>query len=320
MTAKKLIWSNDGYLDDEYGAQFAFCRSTKEGYKALHPPMQCRDYMGEFLYCAKYQTNVEYLDCLTNPDWNKIKLDKKKILLAWKVNEEYLENLKKNIRILHSIEKKNGFTETKLIEVSFNEGSVNYDSDDEDDWGDGNYDGDENYSYFVVEGDSVWQSTQFMLSIYLMLLRCFSRVPNLSIRNWMEEYLKSFEGRDIWSSSSSLDSEYIEGIGDKLKILLPKLHKIEIDPKEVSGWGVRRVKEPFKQAVWDYQRNNQTSPDERHCSHAQCGIYYLLGGEVNEYGNGEWSKTNIYRDQMYEILKASGMPEMQEKWFGQVRK
>lgn len=155
--------------------------------------------------CRDYMTDTLYKDTLGSIDWNKTVANKTtdKTALILGIPQVSIDNLKKNLPIIHKYEKRNKF---KLTEIHYTNKN----------------------DCVVVIGSKLWQKDTFALSAYLMLLRCMT----LNIQdqdNW----------ENVVKSSNINESTYFKDIGQGvIDHCLNNIRKISTEsrPTYKHGW------------------------------------------------------------------------------------
>lgn len=122
----------------------------KKVFQKLHPAVLCRDYFGDAIYSEQEKKNTSIFGFSWGPLHPERVLDRDKTRLAFQsASETDFKNFKENLGILNKIEKDNGLEKTKFTEA-----------EDEKDY------------QILIEGDTKWMSSIFLISLYTFLLKC----------------------------------------------------------------------------------------------------------------------------------------------------
>lgn len=181
--------------------QFSYASKKDDTYEQLNPFFICRDFLGDVLYAEEENKEVAVYGFEWNPKKKKIDRDATRLLLT-SASEGHLTNIVANYgAILEPIEKKNDFEPTKLTLLH-----------------------QDKKSYLVVEGDAVWQSSIFLMSLFSFFMKVLS-YKYKDPESWMEEipHTSRDDGRLL-----------TDGVTAKLKKILPNLR---VFSKYVHGLG-----------------------------------------------------------------------------------
>lgn len=138
-------YSQEGQYHD---VGFAYAHLEGEKAKQLCGYFVCRDFLGDALFAEEQGKQAKIYGFSWTPSKQKIDRDKTRLLLQFS-SLEMKKAMEKNLSILHGVEKDNDFTLTTLT-----------DSDKD--------------SELLVEGDSNWQASVVLISLYSFLLKCLT--------------------------------------------------------------------------------------------------------------------------------------------------
>ncbi len=138
-------YSQDGQYHD---VGFAYAHLDGENINQLCGYFVCRDFLGDALFAEEQGKKAQIYGFSWTPSKQKIDRDKTRLLLQFS-SPELEKAFKKNLSILHGVEKDNDFALTVLT-----------DSDKE--------------LELLVEGDSRWQASVVLISLYSFLLKCLT--------------------------------------------------------------------------------------------------------------------------------------------------
>ena len=150
------------------GIRFTFLNKLKQGvYRPIFRPVLCRDYLNDILHAEHFGKSI------TNPIFGfvydvkkqKIDRDKTRFLLSLSTPELFQTVLRTMPPLLNSVEKEIGWELSKVFP-------------------------DEKYCHILLEGDSRWLRSTFLLSIYTLLCR-FSGYDKTSVKE-IQQYLKRY--------------------------------------------------------------------------------------------------------------------------------
>lgn len=141
------------FVEESQDKKIFMCYATKlekNVFQKLHHMAICRDYFGDAIYSEQSGREISIFGFHWGPKYPDLKLDRDKTRFCFKgSDEDDLGNLEKNLSILNKIEKKNGLVPTTFLEGEKEKG-----------W------------EIIIEGDSKWMSSIFLISLYTYLLKC----------------------------------------------------------------------------------------------------------------------------------------------------
>lgn len=202
---------NKGHLNEamQYKkVNFVSVREEDGKLIGIHPPVLCRDYLGDILYVTKmnkeqaYVYGLQYKKDRDGP----LQLDRTKLVMIFNEKSKDKETLFRNINILWELEKQCGLKTTELTEL------------------------DKNTLY--VRGSKRWLDNNFTYSFYTFMLRalCYQQ-----IKDQKEWYLAV---QDMANKEySATEGQYIKQISvEKFKTLLKNLKKFFIPLENPTGY------------------------------------------------------------------------------------
>jgi len=164
-------------------------------YEQLHKLFLCRDYFCDCIYGNIHNKKIQIYGFTWDAPHQKLDSNKTRILIVGKE----VENLINNIDRLNTIEAVNGFSLTQIIPILKNK--------------------------IIIEGDPIWMSNTFMISLYSFLFRIMSY--ELLTDNWIKEVM----------NNCSVDSNYLNRIGkNKFSKLLTLLSEIPDSSFTITGF------------------------------------------------------------------------------------
>jgi len=133
--------------------KFAFVQETPTAYTQLHGSVNCRDFLADVLHAEDIKEYFAIYGFSWNPEKKQIDRDATKLVMHFETSEQ-LEELKKNLHILHEWESRWKLRKTKILTV------------------------DEKTA--IIKGSSFYLRKGFAISLYTYLLKCYSLTDNFA--------------------------------------------------------------------------------------------------------------------------------------------
>lgn len=164
-------------------ARFAFCNRIGENeLEVLSLPAKCRDYLGDALFQTAHNVKVtEYGFCIEK----HVDMKNPFLVIVFPAKENF-EAFKKNVsKVIHPIEDKNNFTQTKVFDDV--EGYKN--------------------PTVILSFSPKWVKSIMMISFFTFLCKCCMYSTEITASNW-KEFIKNNAGTERGYLSSFSDKEF----------------------------------------------------------------------------------------------------------------
>lgn len=176
ITLKKA--TPKGYAEEgqTHMVKFAFANRVGDNVTEMFSGVVCRDFLGDCLHAEHVKSTQSIWMFSYDPKVNKLDRDKLRFILSTaKDNIDNLATIAKNLAVMHQVEDFHGLEHTKLTKL-------------ED-------------THYLLEADSKWMKTNYLLSYYTFLVKCAS-YDFKDVLNWRKEML----------SQSNKEAAYLKAV------------------------------------------------------------------------------------------------------------
>lgn len=156
-----------GYAEEgqDHDVKFSFVNLKGDTITELFTPIKCRDFLGDALFAEQIKKPVSIYNFVFDPKTQKIDRDKTRMLVSTQKSEiKYLDQIEKNIAILHTVESMHNLELTTMQRV--------------------------NETNILVEADPKWLLTTYLISYYTYLIKIASYSYRDKYKDWKTELMK----------------------------------------------------------------------------------------------------------------------------------